>query len=626
MNTNQNNIEIKESEKIGGTDNWGKININYIRDAYSKNADIINTWEHGGNNPCPIILDYYIDSCEGDGILVDNITYQEYGKIESDDYEEDEILQDGDNIIWCKCTKKSNGALLYTAISGNPYGSPRIAYFKHKTKDKTIFKNNIEYNVLSEWYVTIIQKPNPNVNETYLNDLGEKKYSVGIISDLHFNFNIDKNQDITDKNIQYKSDLFNALEYFKDNNVKFVSCLGDLAENNINNLYKFSELYTIYGYNNNLRLFSCLGEYDYMNLYGYNCNDKSYNETMNFNINKKYKDIQYFEYDGLWDSKNTGTKNIKSKTNFYINYKYGEYEDIYIYLSVDYGTTKYSLPNYLSRAVNKIDYNDKYVKEMLPFAIEAGYNSEIDGNFDYQFYNPNSLIWLKNIIENNLDKHIFLFMHHGLPHKAGNGTSYNKINDKKYFPYFSENKIWPYTNHYAIMKDIEYSGSNTLCGMQFYFLNYLNNRYKNVTWFSGHSHYSWKDGNIFYNNRFTGDKYLNFCNKDFNIYKPTGDEHYNNPANSRSISKLSYNPKIYSRAPLDENNLKDNPIGSSAWNIHIPSLTNSLSRYGNAYHSSEGAILDVHENGFAIREIMFRDTNSYSYINVEIEKKYILFE
>ena len=77
--------------------------------------------------------------------------------------------------------------------------------------------------------------------------------------------------------------------------------------------------------------------------------------------------------------------------------------------------------------------------------------------------------------------------------------------------------------------------------------------YKNVIWISGHSCYRWEDGEQSFINQFSGDQYLNFCNKDFDIYKPTGNEYYQNPADSNSISK-DYNQKIYSRYPLNIEN------------------------------------------------------------------------
>lgn len=644
----------------GGSDNWGYVDIEKF---ISNDAD---EWENEDSDEYSklIILDYFKGASEGDGLYVNDL-----GGNEDSVYP----MYSGDN-NWCCCQLVDlNVAFMYKTVSDNPYNKPRVAYFKHKTRNKRLKSGPYAgYKVFEEWTVTVVQKANPNAGDeqiTYTElwgDYYKKKfeteynidetnenysklyeeycknkhqlYSIGIISNANFNVNNIK------LNTQYKTDLNNALTYFKNNDVKFISNIGDLCIDDNKDLIKFEEYYRLYAYNNGIRMFTCLGEYDYMKIYDKEENKNSYNQISKFNMNKIYKDIRYFEYDGTWDHINSGERNTKGKTNYYFVYKdtNSDIEDIYVFLSVDYGINKFSSDNYLSRAVNKLDYNDKYVKELIPFAIEGGYNKEIDGNFDYQFYNSNTLIWLKDIIENNLDKHIFIFMHHGFPHKAGNGTSYNKIGNVD-CSYFSEHKIFPYDSHSSIMKSVDNSGSNSLCGLQFYFLNNLNNKYKNVIWFSGHSCYSWKEGESSFINQFSGDQYLNFCNKDFNIYKPTGNEYYQNPANSNTISK-DYDSRIYSRYPLiidEDDNVRyeDDPIGTSAWNIHIPSLSCPLSRYNNynGNKGSEGAILDIYPNGYRIRQILFKDDYTkdsnqnifdyvtLNYINTVIGEKLILF-
>lgn len=646
----------------GGSDNWGYVDIEKFI------SNDVDEWENENSDEYSklIILDYFKGSSEGDGLYVNDL-----GGNEDSVYP----MYSGDN-NWCCCQLVGlDVAFMYKTVSDNPYNKPRVAYFKHKTRNKRLKSGpHAGYKVFEEWTVTVVQKANPNAGDeqiTYTElwgDYYKKKfeteynidetnenysklyeeyckskhqlYSIGIISNANFNV---KNIEL---NTQYKTDLSNALTYFKNNDVKFISNLGDLCINDNKDLIKFEEYYRLYAYNNGIRMFTCLGEYDYMKIYDKEENKNSYNQINKFNMNKIYKDIKYFEYGGAWDQINSGERNAKGKTNYYFIYKdpNSDIEDIYVFLSVDYGINKFSSDNYLSRAVNKLDYNDKYVKELIPFAIEGGYNKEIDGNFDYQFYNSNTLLWLKDIIENNLDKHIFIFMHHGFTHKAGNGTSYNQIGNVD-CSYFSERKIFPYDSHSSIMKSVDNSGSNSLCGLQFYFLNNLNNKYKNVTWFSGHSCYSWKEGESSFINQFSGDQYLNFCNKDFNIYKPTGNEYYQNPANSNTISK-DYDERIYSRYPLiikDDNKeivrYEDDPIGTSAWNIHIPSLSCPLSRY-NKYEGtkgSEGAILDIYPNGYRIRQILFKDDYTkdskqnifdyvtLNYINTVIGEKLILF-
>lgn len=118
-------FEFGDTSKIGygGTDNWGK--------------DLL-----------PIYVGYEKNSQEGDSVYVNNITIQE-------------LAGDGG---WCKCERLANGAVMYTALSENPFNEPRIAYFKHKTTDEVLaggfYKGR---KALKEWYVTVIQKGNPNV-------------------------------------------------------------------------------------------------------------------------------------------------------------------------------------------------------------------------------------------------------------------------------------------------------------------------------------------------------------------------------------------------------------------------------------------------------------------------------
>lgn len=660
------NDNEESSERYGGTDNWTHgektSNHTYINDDVKKVKEWIESYKdiddpdliyklYEENNielyESLIKLEYYKESHEEDSIYVNDL-----GNNEDNDYPMFGKDEYGNKINWCKCVLDKDWKLDYKIVLDNPYSTPRIAYFEHKTTNERLkygekagYKvyDNLHNQSYKTWGVIVVQSGNPNVDDTEIEEKNlhiNRKiedgplYSIGIISDSFF--------DIDDiNNSQYKTDLRNALEYFYNNNVKFICNLGDLCTTSHKDLIKFEEFYRLYAYTKKIRMFTCLGEYDYMK---FNINQNTYNQINKFNMNNIYKDLKYFEYDGVWNQLGSGERNIKGKTNYYFTYKHKDVdiEDIFIYLSVDYGVNKYSSSDYLSKAKNKLDYDDKYVKELIPFAKEAGYDQEVDGNFDYQFYNSNTLIWLKDIIENNLDKHIFVFMHHGLPHKAGNGTSYNTNNFGIEVPYFS--KIYPYDTHSAIMKSANYSGSNSLCGLQFYFLNYLNNKYKNVTWFSGHSGYSWKDGMLNFINDFTGDQYLNFCNKEFNIYKPTGNECYQNPSNSKSLSK-DYKEYIYTRIPKsitkkDEIGntipviLNDDPIGISAWNIHIPSLSQPITRNSNKklYNGSEGAILDIYENGYKIRQILFKDTystnkclGSYNYINTVIGEKRILF-
>jgi len=91
-------------------------------------------------------------------------------------------------------------------------------------------------------------------------------------------------------------------------------------------------------------------------------------------------------------------------------------------------------------------------------------------------------VW--NLLEENKDCRIFFFSHHFLPHKAGGANNYSN------------------------------GGSANLMGLTFLFLNKLNNSYKNVIWFSGHSHFKWNY------NQFTD---VAWTNKNYNYNAPQHD-------------------------------------------------------------------------------------------------------
>ena len=358
---------IDDNYYYGGTDNWGDFSGINIEELIQFCKDGINIWEdtketnqtvqtYNKDNAKtftdetgktesyvtkqyqePLVIGYNYNSNVADSVYVDidDIKIQEYAGEDN----------------WCKCEIIANGgAVKYTALTTNPTNEPRIAYFTFKFKDEKWQENElltrgpkVNCYVLPEWVVTVIQKPNPNAAEKEIkledvegNDhiLGEHLYSVGLISDMHF--------DINDFNSRYSADLSNALSYFLKNKVDFISCLGDICEYNNYDISKFNEYYNKYAYdssiNSCLRLFTCLGNTDYMKFYNNLQNNELYNSIMHFtrfyskSETNEYN-IKYFEYDGEWDKQYVGTRTNKSKTNYYVTYN----DDIYVYLSVDYG-------------------------------------------------------------------------------------------------------------------------------------------------------------------------------------------------------------------------------------------------------------------------------------------------
>ena len=190
-----------------------------------------------------------------------------------------------------------------------------------------------------------------------------------------------------------------------------------------------------------------------------------------------------------------------------------------------------------ARTIINLNTDDPYIKRMKEYVSDTEYSSA-DEPYNYQYYSPNTLIWLKEIIENNKDKKIYIFTHHFLPHKSGNS---NGVPQDGAYQYSDVSKAGDLTTA-GLNK-----GSNCLTGIEFWFLNKLNNLYKNVIWFSGHSHISWEND-------------YHFDNNDYDVVSPlTGTEY----AYTKAINT---------------------PKAKSAWNVSLPSL--SKPRFIDKYNSS----------------------------------------
>jgi hypothetical protein len=183
-----------------------------------------------------------------------------------------------------------------------------------------------------------------------------------------------------------------------------------------------------------------------------------------------------------------------------------------------------------ARTIINTNSDDPYIKRMVEFVSDTDY-SKVDESYNYQYYSPNALIWLKEIIENNKDKKIYIFSHHFMPHRVGNSTGIPKNGDWFY------SVISPDGEKETKESGISYNkGSNALTGIQFWFINKLMNLYKNVIWFSGHSHLSFSTGS-------------NFDNHDYKIVNPSLKNEY-----------------VYTK----DNN---NPVKNSAWCVALPSMS-----------------------------------------------------
>lgn len=446
-----------------------------------------------------------------------------------------------------------------------------------------------------------VVEPKPIVEEPK----SELLYKVGLMSDMHY--------DVSDsKKSEYAEDITNALNYFKNQGVDFIASCGDFAQYDFKD---FDGFYNLYKKNTpDIRLYTCLGNHDYLLMYDEHSTMSESDRQMawqntiaNLHCRTDVKDrksseadIHFFEYDALWDApKGTGTRTIKSKLNYWIE----RHRDIYVFLSVDYG--KDPLPQLwgtMANAVNLLDKNDKYVKQMKEYVKDTSYNEKLEEKFDYQFYHPNTMIWLKDIIEANKDKNVFVFTHHYLTHKAGGNTPSNG----KWF--YSQMRVWPYTSDERIRQRY-YSGANSLCGLEFHFINKLNNLYENVIWFSGHTHIKWD--NVKY------DEYLAFCDKEFDIVMPNGKETVLLVDDIWQYANGKYDYRRYTRK-------SENPIGDCGLNVHLPSLSKPIdisTGHGTTiYGASEGAIMEVWNDKIVISGIVFKD-NGNQYKNIIVYNK-----
>lgn len=412
----------------------------------------------------------------------------------------------------------------------------------------------------------------PQVNEP--EPQSKLLYKVGLISDMHF--------DIEDQhNSEYQADLVNALEVFKANDVNFVASCGDICQYNDKDYEAFSQVYNSY---KGMRFFTCMGNHDYLRIFGlrgfiplgYQTPGMLWQQNVSAFHNPE-EDINFFEYGAHWnDPRNRGNRTIQSKTNYWFEMM----GDIYVFLSVDYGQAKQD--NDVIRGFYLLDKSDKFTKQMQEYVRDTDYVKE-DGRFDYQFYHPQTLIWLKELLEANRDKRIFIFSHHFLPHKAGDTNGQ-----------YSHLRIWPYSTSQAVRQKY-YSGSNTLCGLTFWFINKLNNEHKNTIWFSGHSHHVWDAG-------------VSYCENDYQVKEPTGNEVTPLTDNLQSLTGTQYDYNLYTR--------KGSAIGKSAPWIGLPSVAKPIDdTFTTCYGGSEGAIMEVYDNKVIIREIAFKFDGERKYDN-----------
>lgn len=621
---------------FGGTDNWGY-------------------------NELPLYIDFQKGSVDYDGVLVNNITIQEVSD-------------------WCKCERFSNGALKYTALSDNPTNKERVAYFKHSTTDTEIRAGfNQGRKALKEWYVTVIQKANPNASpspeptpdsDPKKEDLGDFKYKVGLLSDLHLCADND-DKSPSDKNDDWwdEKDFKRAMNLMvKDKDVKFIASCGDLIESGSpkkatpeDDSKDFINIYDVeYWQKAGLRLFSPIGNHDFYGIFesrkgdtitgkknseiisGYNAGVQSRigsiwltGQQINGIVPGRGRivfelengkstasgqaDMRFFSYndyvdlyarkggytgDSIWDSKKGGISDeaIKCAKNYVnnhweevknnlvmwndggghgrngyskLNYWMKKDNDIYIFLSLDYGDDIWPVNDIWhdrmihARTILNLGLDDPYIKMLKEYVKDTKYSS-VDEAYNYQYYSPNTLIWLKEILENNKDKKVYIFTHHFMPSKVGNGVGRAK-DGNWFYSVISPNGVKD-----SRESGIYNKGSNALTGIEYWFINKLMNQYKNVIWFNGHSHISFSSG-------------INFDNHEYQIVSPS-----------------EKNEFVYTKESLT-------PIQESAWCVALPSMSKPRGiENGQSvrhYEDAEMGIMEVYEKGIIIKGYKVKEDN-----------------
>lgn len=266
-------------------------------------------------------------------------------------------------------------------------------------------------------------------------------------------------------------------------------------------------------------------------------------------------------------------RNGYSKLSYYLK----KDNNIYVFLSVDYGDDVWGIRKgwhdrmIHARTIINLNSDDPYIRRMKEYVEDYDCKSQ-DYPYNYQYYSVNALIWLKELIEANTDKKIFVFTHHYMPNRVGNSVG------------IPQDGAWQYADiHKAGEKDpreggIYNFGSNCLTGIQFWFLDKLIRLHKNVVWFSGHSHISYEnEGHI--------------DNHNYGIVDPaTGGEY------------------AYTKA-------SNTPTGESAWCVSLPSLSkpkyvsDTDDHSQQLYEDAEFAIMEVYERGVKIKGYKLREDN-----------------
>ena len=391
-------------------------------------------------------------------------------------------------------------------------------------------------------------------------NFNERIYRVGLMSDIHYNdYTIDNEVGTyTDDGSEYQNDFPHALNlYQQKEDVKFICSAGDISSNDIIHILNFKK--SLDTYSPTTKFYSCFGNHDFASVKNELIPENELYDTTGMDATDVWNNIltpdnSKYEIHYQNDMSPLG----KSSYWFEVPIEGTDKSDIYVFLSVNYNNNDSTATQILTEESPNIQ----------PLIDYVGF---IPSSYNIQFYDNETLIWFKSILEQFKDKRIFIFTHQFFVHKAGSNNEENE-----FYHYGGVNDRWRITENSAYC----------LCGIQFEFLNKLNNEYKNTIWFTGHSHYKWEWQTI--------DKYININNNEYDIYKPDDND-------------FEYNMQYLRKSDI--------PLSKSGYNIHIPSTSRPLniSKYYNiAYIDSEGAIMDVYEDYVDIRGIIFKDSNEYT--------------
>lgn len=226
--------------------------------------------------------------------------------------------------------------------------------------------------------------------------------------------------------------------------------------------------------------------------------------------------------DGLYHlSGNTGVTSYGTKVQLQTSSSFGGYTyPVTVYMDMELDPFQYSESSKYQENTNKL-YEYTY-KLLYPNKKPENRTPE-ECTYDVQLYDSGALLWLAKKLEQYKNHRVFIFTHQFFAHKAGN---YNEGYENGYYSYAGltePSRISP-------------GNSYCMCGIQFELMNYLNNKYSNTMWFTGHSHYKWEWQKF--------DQNINITNKEYDYICPLEDHHIDIWRKNKDLRYLYYRDNI----------------------------------------------------------------------------------